>query len=200
MPEPFEIDEMPYELKVNGLPVRSVHIRRARHSVDDFQVVITDPQIGSFSLNEGFKLETREDGASWHLVTLEQLKKTLAEHSEHLRPADLPKSSERAELQLLGHLEDVDIRQRSSPRVDKIAGHARCVTHVQAVLYEAGIPHQVSGTVFLVPDAGQARIALIRAGFEHSPISPGAFVEPGADSAIYLLERPRSGGRSRGRN
>jgi len=200
MPEPFEIDEMPYELKVNGLPVRSVHIRRVHYSVDDFQVVITDPQIGSFSLTDRFELETREDGENWHLVTLEQLKKTLAERSEYLRPADLPKSSEGAELQLLGQLEDVDLRQRRLSRMDKIAGHVRCLNHVQAVLYEAAIPHLVSGTVFLVPDAAQARIALIGAGFEHSTISAGAFVEPGADSAIYLLEHPRSGGRSRERN
>jgi hypothetical protein len=105
-----------------------------------------------------------------------------------------------AERRLFDRFDDLDIPHRSSPRVGKITGHVRCVKRVQAVLYEAAIPHQVSGTVFLVPDAAQARIALIRAGFERSTISSGALLEPQSDCAIHLLERPCAGGRSRRRN
>src|SRR5580658_1818452 len=199
MPEPSEIDELSCKLRVNGLLVQSVHVRCVPELADDFQVVITDPQIGSFSLHGGFELEIREQD-SWQPLTLEQLTRTLTESSEFLQAEDLPKSSEMAERRLFDRFDDLDIPHRSSPRMGKITGHVRCVKRVQAVLYEAAIPHQVSGTVFLVPDAAQARIALIRAGFERSTISPGALLEPQSACAIHLLERPCSCGRSRRRN
>jgi hypothetical protein len=199
MEEPTRIDELPFELLVNGISVRSVHIRSVPAS-DDFQILMTDPQLGRLSLTSAFELEMREEGSSWRTVTLEELTKALSESSEFLQAEDLPKSSEMAERRLFDRFDDLDIPHRSSPRVGKITGHVRCVKRVQAVLYEAAIPHQVSGTVFLVPDAAQARIALIRAGFERSTISSGALLEPQSDCAIHLLERPFAGGRSRRRN
>jgi hypothetical protein len=199
MEEPTRIDELPFELLVNGISVRSVHIRSVPAS-DDFQILMTDPQLGRLSLTSAFELEMREEGSSWRTVTLEELTKALSESSEFLQAEDLPKSSEMAERRLFDRFDDLDIPHRSSPRVGKITGHVRCVKRVQAVLYEAAIPHQVSGTVFLVPDAAQARIALIRAGFERSTISSGALLEPQSDCAIHLLERPCAGGRSRRRN
>jgi len=198
MEEPTRIDELPFELLINGISVRSLQIRSVPAS-DDFQIFMTDPQLGRFSLTSTFELEMRE-GSSWRTVTLEQLTKVLTESSEFLQAEDLPKSSEIAERRLFDRFDDLDIPHRSSPRVGKITGHVQCVKRVQAILYEAAIPHQVSGTVFLVPDAAQARIALIRAGFERSTISPGALLEPQSDSAIHLLERPCACGRSRRRN
>jgi hypothetical protein len=198
MEEPTRIDELPFELLINGISVRSLQIRSVPAS-DDFQIFMTDPQLGRFSLTSTFELEMRE-GSSWRTVTLEQLTKALTESSEFLQAEDLPKSSEIAERRLFDRFDDLDIPHRSSPRVGKITGHVQCVKRVQAILYEAAIPHQVSGTVFLVPDAAQARIALIRAGFERSTISPGALLEPQSDSAIHLLERPCACGRSRRRN
>ncbi len=199
IPEPIRIDELPWELKVNGIPVQSVQIRSVPAS-DDFQILMTDPQFGRFSLTSAFELEMREEGSSWRTVTLEQLTKALTESSEFLQTEDIPKASEMAERRLFDRFDDVDIPHRNSRRVAKITGHDRCVKRVQFLLYEAAIPHQVSGTVFLVPDAAQARIALIRAGFERSTISPGAVLEPQRDCAIHLLERPCSSGRSRRRN
>jgi hypothetical protein len=198
IPESIRIDELPWELKVNGIPVQSVQIRSVPAS-DDFQILMTDPQLGRFSLTSAFELEIREQD-SWQPLTLEQLTRTLTERSEFLQAEDLPRSSEMAERRLFDRFDDLDIPHRSSPRVGKITGHVRCVKRVQAVLYEAAIPHQVSGTVFLVPDAAQARSALIRAGFERSTISPGALLEPQSDCAIHLLERACSCGRSRRRN
>ncbi len=198
IPEPIIIDELPWELKVNGIPVQSVQIRSVPAS-DDFQILMTDPQLGRFSLTSAFELEVREQD-SWRPLTLEQLTRTLTERSEFLQAEDLPKSSEMAECRLFDRSDDLYIPPRSSPRVGKITGHVRCVKRVQAVLYEAAIPHQVSGTVFLVPDASQARIALIRAGFEQSTISQGDLVETRSECAIHLLERPLSCGRWRSGN
>lgn len=196
MEEPTRIDELPFELLVNGISVRSVQIRSVPAS-DDFQILMTDPQLGRFSLTGAFELEMREEGSSWRTVTLEELTKVLSESSEFLQAEDLPKASEMAERRLFDRLDEIDIPHRRSPRLGKITGHDRCVKRVQFLFYEAAIPHQVSGTVFLVPDATQARIALIRAGFEQSTISAGALIEPQSECAIHLLEHPRSSGITR---
>ena len=74
IPEPIRIDELPLELKVNRISVRSVQIRSVPAS-DDFQILMTDPQLGRFSLTSAFELEMREEGSSWRTVTLEQLTK-----------------------------------------------------------------------------------------------------------------------------
>jgi hypothetical protein len=199
IPEPIKIDELPWDLKVNGISVQSVQIRSVPAS-DDFQILMTDPQLGRFSLTRAFELEMREEGSSWLTVTLEQLTKALTESSEFLQTEDIPKASEMAERRLFDRFDDVDIPHRNSPRVAKITGHDRCVKRVQFLLYEAAIPHQVSGTVFLVPDVAQARTTLVRAGFENSTITAGALVEPQSECAIHLLERPCSCARSRRRN
>jgi hypothetical protein len=188
MEEPTRIDELPFELLVNGIPVRSVDVRCAPAS-DDFQVLMTDPQLGRFSLTRAFELEMREKGSSWRPVTLEQLTKTLTENSEFLHAEDIPKSSEMAERQLFDRIDDVEIPHRRSPRLSTLTGHDECVREVQKVLREARVPHQVAGTVFVVPNALRTRICLIRAGFRKSPISPAALVEPRSGCAIQLVER-----------
>jgi hypothetical protein len=189
MPEPSGTDELSCKLRVNGLLVQSVHIRCVPELADDFQVVITDPQIGRFSLTDAFEFEMREQGSSWRPVTLEQLKMTLTESSEFLQTEDIPKASEKAERRLFDRLDDLDIPHRNSPRVAKITGHDRCVKRVQFLLYQAAIPHEVSGTVFVVPSALKARIVLRRAGFSPSPIAPAALIEPLSGCAIQLVER-----------
>ena len=83
IPEPIRIDELPWELKVNGIPVQSVQIRSVPAS-DEFQILMTDPQLGRFSLTSAFELEIREQD-SWQPLTLEQLTGTLTEHSEFLQ-------------------------------------------------------------------------------------------------------------------
>jgi hypothetical protein len=196
MPERLKIQQLPSELRVNGVVIRSVQVRNRNDAGGEFQVVINDPQIGSFPLHSGFELEMREEGSPWRSVTLEELTKVLAAHSESLRTAHIPKVPDRAKRQPLDRLDEVDIPRSRSPRLGKITGHDRCVQHVQALLYEAAIPHRVSGTVFLVPNSAQAQTILIRAGFEPSTISSGALVAPQSECAIHVLEQPRSSERS----
>jgi len=188
MEEPTRIDELPFELLVNGIPVRSVDVRCAPAS-DDFQVLLTDPQLGRFSLTGAFELEMREKGSSWRPVTLEQLTKTLTENSEFLRAQDLPKSSEMAEHRLFDRIDDVDIPYQSLPRLSPFTGHDECVREVKRVLREARMPHQVAGAVFVVRSAIRTRICLLRAGFRKSPISPTALVEPRTGLSVQLVER-----------
>jgi hypothetical protein len=189
MPEPSEIDELSCKLRVNGLLVQSVHVRCVPELADDFQIVITDPQIGSFSLHGGFELEMREEGSSWRTVTLEQLTKAITGSSEFLQAEDLPMSSEMAERRLFDRIDDVDIPHQRSPRLNQLTGQDECVREVQRVLREARVPHRVSGTVFVVPSAFRARICLLRAGFRKSTIAPTALVEPVSARAVLLVER-----------
>lgn len=186
IPELFRIDALPWDLLVNGIPVRSVYIRCAPDS-EDFQVGIDDP-IGSIILHEGFELEVREQD-SCRPLTLEQLKKTLAARSEFLQAEDLPKSSEMAERRLFDRIDDVAIPHQKSPRLNRWTGQDECVREVQRVFREARVPHRVAGTVFVVPSAFRARIYLLRAGFRKSTIAPTALVEPITARAVLLVER-----------
>lgn len=178
--------------RVNGILIHSAQVRHRNDAGGEFQVVIKDPQIGSFPLHSWFDLEMREEGSPWRSVTLEHLAKVLAARSESLRTVDLSKVPDREKPQPFDRLDEVDIPHSRSPRLGTTTGHDRCVQHVQALLYEAAIPHRVSGTVFLVPNSAQARTILIRAGFEQSTISSGALIAPQSGCAIHVLEQPRS--------
>lgn len=186
MEEPTRIDELPFELLVNGISVRSVHLRCAPDS-EDFQVGIDDP-IGSIILHEGFELEIREQD-SWRPLTVGQLKETLATRGEFLQAEDLPKSSEMAECQLFDRIDDVAIPHQRSPRLNQLTGQDECVREVQRVFREARVPHRVAGTVFVVPSAFRARICLLRAGFRKSTVAPTALVDPVTARAVLLVER-----------
>lgn len=187
IPEPIRVDELPWELKVNGIPVKSVQIRSVPDS-DDFQILMTDPQLGRFSLTSAFELEIREQD-SWQPLALEQLTRTLTERSEFLQAEDLPKSSEMAERRLFDRIDDVAISHQRSPRLNQLTGQGECVRRVQKVLDEARVPHRVAGTVFVVPSSFRARICLLRAGFRKSTIAPSALVEPVTARAVLLVER-----------
>jgi hypothetical protein len=189
MPELFKIDELPFELRVNGVPVESVHIRPAHDAADDLQVVITDSQIGLFALSDAFEFEVREQGTPWHPITLEQLKKALTESTESLQVEDMPKASEVADRRLFDRLDDIDVPHRGSPRLSELTGHVDCIRRVQKVLYEARIAHRIAGTVFVVPSVLQARMYLMKAGFRKSTIAPTALIEPRSGCAIQLVER-----------
>jgi len=190
MEEPLNIDELPCDLMVNGLRFQAVHIRYVPDSADNFQLVLSDPILGAFALHAEFELVMRDEGSCWRPVTLEQLTKILLESGKLLRALDVPKSLETVEHQMFDRLHDIDFPHRKSPRKNKLTGHDECVREVQKVLREARVPHQVAGTVFVVPCAFRTRICLIRAGFRKSTISPGALIEPRSGCAIQLVERP----------
>ena len=189
MEEPQNFDQMPCELMVNGVSFQAVQIRYVPDSVDNFQLVVTDPILGVFALHSEFELVMRDEGSSWRPVTLEQLTKTLTESIEFPQSADMRQSSEIAEHRLSEKLADIDIPHRRSRRLSELTRHHECVREVQKVLHEARVPHQVAGAVFVVPNAFRTRICLIRAGFRKSPISPAALIEPRSGCAIQLVER-----------
>ena len=189
MPELLKIDELPFELKVNGVLVESVHIRPTHDAADDLQVVITDSQIGLFAVNDAFEFEVREEGIPWRPITLEQLTKALTESNEFLQVEDIPKASEMAERRLFDRLDDIDVPHRRSPRLSELTGQVDCISRVQKALYQARIPHMMAGAVCVVPSALKARMCLMTAGFRKSTLAPAALIEPLSGCTIQLLER-----------
>jgi hypothetical protein len=185
--EHYRDHALPCKLMVNGIPVQSVRVRCGCDTVDDFDVLIDDPQIGSICLHDGFELEIKELD-SWRSLTLEQLKKTLAARCEISQAEDLPKASEIAERRLFDRPDDVNVPRRRGTRLSEITGHDRCVRQVRKVLCEARIPHRVAGTVFIVPSVCRTRIVLLRAGFRLSSIAPAALVEPLTKCPIQLVQ------------
>src|SRR5579872_7044808 len=153
MEEPLNIDELPCDLMVNGLRFQAVHIRYVPDSADNFQLVLSDPILGAFALHAEFRFVMRDEGSCWRPVTLEQLTKILLESGKLLRALDVPKSLETVEHQMFDRLHDIDFPHRKSLRKNKLTGHDECVRKVQKVLREARVPHQVAGTVFVVPCA-----------------------------------------------
>ena len=192
MPDSSTLGHFPCEVSLNGVYMRSARIRRTPKSRDDFDIVVTDPQLGSFALHSGFDIEVRELDAAWRQVSLEELKRILK--SRYLLPSDdLPTASQHAECQLFAPVDDIEIPEWQRGRLSVLGREEACVRYVQRVFYRTGIPHLVSGTTFLVPSAATARIPLKRAGFRPSQISPSALVEPRTGCAIQVVERnPRT--------
>jgi len=181
------IEKSRMELRVNDTAVRSVSFRISFEEPDDFDILISDLQLGSLALTSDCDLEVREEGARWRRVTLDQLKSLLVDDSKFLEAAALP-DTRRAERRRFDRLDDINVPHRTS-RLSALTGHDACTRRVQHLLDNARILHRVAGTVFLVPSAREARIALSRAGFHQSTISPSALVEPESRCAIQLIER-----------
>lgn len=182
------LGDFPCELLLNGVSIRSVKVRQIAESGGDFEVVITDPQLGAFALHPGFDIDVHEPDAGWRRVSLDELK-VILKSSNLLAADDLPKSSEIAECQLFAKVDDIEIPNWDCGRFSRLGPEGACVRYVQRIFYRVGIPHLVSGTTFTVPSAPTARIPLKRAGFRQSRISRSALVEPRTNVTVQLVER-----------
>jgi hypothetical protein len=192
------LDDFPCELLLNGVRVQSVRTRQGAESGSDFDVVVTDPMIGSFALHSGFEIDVHELDSSWRRVSLEELKASLK--SKNLVPVDdLPKASEIGECRLFARVDDIQIPQWERSQLSARGREEACVRYVQRIFYRVGIPHLVAGTTFTVPSAPTARIPLKRAGFRRSAISPSALIEPRTQVSIQLIERDPADNSLKGR-
>src|ERR1039457_6862384 len=69
-------------LRVNEIAFESVRVRHD-HRSRDFDIVIDDPHIGRFALTAAVpSLELRDEDSDWRQVTLDELKKILADDGE----------------------------------------------------------------------------------------------------------------------
>lgn len=192
MPDQPALDDIHCELLLNGMSMHSVGTRRTSERGGDFDIVVTDPALGAFSLHSGFEIDIREGDASWRRVSLNELK-AVVRKSSLLCVEDLPKASEIAECRLFARVDDIEFPDWGSGRLSILGREEACVRYVQRVLYRVGIPHLVAGTTFTVPSASTARIPLKRAGFRQSAISRSALVEPRTNVTVQLVQRDQRG-------
>src|ERR1035438_7439748 len=81
-------------VRVNGITFESVRIRHEL-GANDFDIVIDDPHVGRFALTPAVPdLELRDEDSDWRQVTLDELKKILADDSELAEAAEEPPASE----------------------------------------------------------------------------------------------------------
>lgn len=187
------LGNLPCELLLNGVSIRSVRIRENSDSEGNFDVLVNEPVLGVYSLHSGFDIQVHEaEDAGWRRVSLAELKGILK--SKYLLPGDdLPKASDIAECRLFARVDDIQIPCWERSRLTIRGPEEACVRYVQRIFYRVGIPHLVAGTTFLVPSAPTARIPLQRAGFRKSAISRSALLEPRTRVSIQLVERDPAG-------
>src|SRR5208283_4400103 len=78
---------------------------RRSSGANDFDIVIDDPQIGRFALTRAVPdLELRDEDSDWQQVTLDELKKILADDGELADAAEEPQASETAEKESFNRL------------------------------------------------------------------------------------------------
>lgn len=144
-------------LRVNKIAFESVRVRHD-HRSRDFDIVIDDPHIGRFALTAAVpSLELRDEDSDWRQVTLDELKKILADDGE-LADATEEQASEAAE------------RESFNRRV----AEGEHIMNAEIALFRAGIPflqlpfqqNKFASNLFMVLSVSKARACLLRAGFQ----------------------------------
>jgi hypothetical protein len=156
MNKPHRADVRQVDLKVNGITFESVRLRRSS-GANDFDIVIDDPHVGRFALTAAVpNLELRDEDSDWRQVTLDELKKILADDGE--LAAEEPQVSEGAE------------RESFNRRV----AEGEHIMHAEIALFRAGIPflqlpfqqNKFASNLFMVLSVSKARACLRLAGFQ----------------------------------
>jgi hypothetical protein len=166
------------DLKVNGITFESVYLRRSS-GANDFDIVIDDPHIGRFALTAAVpSLELREEDSDWRQVTLDELKKTLADDGELAEAAEEPQAS--------GERESFNRR----------VAEGEHIMNAEIALCRAGIPflqlpfqqNKFASNLFMVPNLSKARACLLRAGFQAKFDSETVLFDGCNGQAVQLLQ------------
>ena len=145
-------------LRVNGVAFESVRVRHDLGS-DDFDILIDDPNLGRFALTPAFPdLELRDEDSDWRQVTLDELKKLLADDGELADAAEQPQASETAEHESL----------------NRRVAEGEHIMNAEISLFRAGIPflqlpfqqNKFGSNLFMVLNLSKAKACLQRAGFQ----------------------------------
>jgi hypothetical protein len=158
MNKPHRADVRQVELKVNGITFESVRLRRSSGS-DDFDIVIDDPHVGRFALTSAVpSLELRDEDSDWRQVTLDELKKILADDGELAEVAEEAQASETVEPESF----------------NRLVAEGEHIMNAEIALFRAGIPflqlpfqqNKFASNLFMVLSVPKARACLQRAGFQ----------------------------------
>ncbi len=167
-------------LRVNGIAFESV---RVRHDLgaNDFDIVIDDPYVGRFALTPAVPdLELRDEDSDWRQVTLDELKKILADDGELAEVAEEPQASEAVE--------------RGS--FNRLVTEGEHIMNAEIALFNAGIPflqlpfqqNKFGSNLFMVLNVPKAKACLQRAGFQPKVDSETVLFDSRNGQPIQLIQ------------
>ena len=153
-----------------------------RHDLgaNDFDIVIDDPHVGRFALTAAVpNLELRGEDSDWRQVTLDELKKILADDGEPADAAEEPQALETAE------------RESFNRRV----AEGEHIMNAEIALFRAGIAflqlpfqqNKFASNLFMVMSVPKARACLQRAGFQAKFDSETVLFDGCNGQAVQLL-------------
>jgi hypothetical protein len=166
-------------VKVSGIAFESVRLRHDLGS-DDFDILIDDPQIGRFALTAAAPdLELRDEDSDWRQVTLDELKKILADDGELAEVAETPQASDTAE-----------------ESFNRLVAEGEHIMNAEIALFNAGIPflqlpfqqNKFASNLFVVLNVPKAKACLLRAGFQPKFESETVLFDGCNGQAVQLLQ------------
>jgi hypothetical protein len=167
-------------LRVNGIAFESV---RVRHDLgtNDFDIVIDDPHVGRFALTPAVpNLELRDEDSDWRQVTLDELRKILADDGELADAAEEPQVSEAAERESF----------------NRLVAEGEHIMNAEIALYRAGIPflqlpfqqNKFASNLFMVLNLSKAKACLQRAGFQPKVDSETVLFDSRNGQPVQLIQ------------
>jgi hypothetical protein len=180
MNKPHRADVRQVDLKVNGITFESVRLRRSS-GANDFDIVIDDPHVGRFALTPAVpNLELRDEDSNWRQVTLEELKKILADDGELAEVAEEPQASEAVERESF----------------NRLVAEGEHIMNAEIALFRAGIPflqlpfqqNKFASNLFMVLSVSKAKACLQRAGFQPKVDSETVLFDSRNGQPIQLIQ------------
>jgi hypothetical protein len=167
-------------VKVSGIAFESVRLRRHSGLVD-FDVLIDDPHVGRFALTPAVPdLQLRGEDSDWRQVTLDELKKILADDGELAGVAETPRAFE--------------IAERES--FNRLVAEGEHIMNAEIALFNAGIPflqlpfqqNKFASNLFMVLNVPKAKACLLRAGFQPKFDSETVLFDGCNGQAVQLIQ------------
>ena len=158
MNRPDRADVRQVNVRVNGITFESVRLRRSS-GANDFDIVIDDSHVGRFALTPAVpNLELQEEDFEWRQVTLDELKKVVAEDDEFAEAAEETQASETPERESF----------------TRLVAEGEHIMNAEIALFNAGIPflqlpfqqNKFASNLFMVLSVSKAKACLLRAGFQ----------------------------------
>jgi hypothetical protein len=180
MNKPNRADVRQVNVKVSGITFESVRLRHDLGS-NDFDIVIDDPNLGRFALTPAVpSLELRDEDSEWRQVTLDELKKILADGGEPAEVAEEPQAFE--------------IAERES--FNRLVAEGEHIMNAEIALFRAGIPflqlpfqqNKFASNLFMVLNVSKARACLQRAGFQAKFDSETVLFDGCNGQAVQLIQ------------
>jgi hypothetical protein len=179
MNKPNRADVRQVNVKVSGITFESVRLRHDLGS-GDCDILIDDPQIGRFALTAAVPSLELQEGSDWRQVTLDELKKILADDGEPAEAAEESQASEAAERESF----------------NRLVAEGEHIMNAEIALFNAGIAflqlpfqqNKFASNLFMVLNVPKAKACLQRAGFQAKFDSETVLFDGCNGQAVQLLQ------------